>query len=59
MKLRDKIFVIFSFLFITILGISLSLHHKTANNEAERKSTYQSITGNFGEWELTSYLTSS
>ncbi len=58
MKLRDKIFVSFCFLFITVLGISLSFANKKFNNETQMKSKYQSITGDFGEWELASYLTS-
>ncbi len=59
MKLRDKIFVTFSFLFITILGLSLSFANKSSDSVSDKKSKYQSIVGDFGEWELTSYVTSS
>ena len=59
MKTRDKIIIVFSFLFVSILGVFLSLSKKMEENNITNKSKYGSVSGNFGEWELTSYMESS
>ena len=59
MRLRDKVIVFFSFLFIAALSIGLSFANRTTKeNSQEKRNMYKTISGDFGTWETTSYMTS-
>ena len=58
MKNKTKIFALISFIFIAVLGITLSITHRKSENVINKKDKYVSVEGEFGVWETTSYLTS-
>ncbi|MBQ4031258.1 MAG: DUF11 domain-containing protein, partial [Bacilli bacterium] len=58
MKNKTKLFALISFIFIAVLGITLSITHRKNENVINKKDKYVSVEGEFGVWETTSYMTS-